>query len=70
MMMLSLLESILVMYLMGKDSVVVQDNGPAAEDRNPKDENNKRVNRGECDILLEQVTVDPTGQEEGGGGVT
>lgn len=61
-MMLSLLESILVMYLMEKDSAV-QDDGPTAEDRNLKDENNKRISRGECDILLQQL-------EEEGGGVT
>ncbi|XP_075891665.1 5-hydroxytryptamine receptor 3A-like [Nelusetta ayraudi] len=54
-MMLSLLESILVMYLMEKDSVV-QDDGPTAVDRNLKDENNKRISRGECDILLQQLT--------------
>lgn len=51
-MMLSLLESILVMYLMEKDSSV-QDDGRAAEDRSPKDEKAKRVSsRGECGILL------------------
>lgn len=65
-MMLSLLESILVMYLMEKDSAV-QDDGPTAEDINLKDENNKRISRGKCDILLQQLTVDPAGQEEGGG---
>lgn len=54
------------MYLMEKDSAV-QDDGPTAEDRNLKDENNKRISRGECDILLQQLTVDPAGQEEGGG---
>lgn len=52
----------LVMYLMEKDSAV-QDDGPTAEDRNLKDENNKRISRGECDILLQQL-------EEKGGGVT
>lgn len=66
-MMLSLLESILVMYLMERDSSI-QDDGRAAEDRNLKDENTKRVSsRGECGILLQQVTVDPTGQVESGG---
>lgn len=50
------------MYLMEKDSAV-QDDGPTAEDRNLKDENNKRISRGECDILLQQL-------EEEGGGVT
>lgn len=54
------------MYLMEKDSAV-QDDGPTAEDINLKDENNKRISRGECDILLQQLTVDPAGQEEGGG---
>lgn len=54
------------MYLMEKDSVV-QDDGPTAVDRNLKDENNKRISRGECDILLQQLTVEPAGQEEGGG---
>lgn len=70
-MMLSLLESILVMYLMEKDSLV-QDNGraekPAAvsEDRQIKDKNTKRVSsRGECGILLQQVTVDPLGRWRG-----
>lgn len=49
-MMLSLLESILVMYLMEKDSAA-QEECQAAEGRNLRDENNKRVSRGECEIL-------------------
>lgn len=56
-----------MMYLMEKDSSV-QDDCRAAEDRKLKDENTKRVSsRGECGILLQQVTVDPAGQDEGGG---
>lgn len=55
-MMLSLLESILVMYLMEKESPV-QDDGREAEDKNLKDENSKRSSKGECDILLQEETV-------------